>query len=386
MRKYQHIQENLINQIEEGNYSIGEKLPAVRKLAKMFEVNTMTVHHAIKELADLHLVESRQGDGTYVLRRYPLKEKKTLQMTGEEILTFSSHSWEKMMNLHEGTYLTLFAATEEAATYGWKLNVEEFPPECNQLEFIKNVLSEKKPSGVLLLGLGPLQNTRTALKDCVELDIPVVSMNANCRSEQFGVSSVGIDCMEGGNLAAEYLLENGVENAAAIYFSEYSGGGQFMAVQGARATFLEAGITEANFSIYGNTRDCMQMSGYRAARDILENNPDCQGLVVAHELLAQGAIEYIKETGRTVGHDFFVAGGPLGVFYDMKNTFGQAYCTDAFWYSYVYENCGREAVKILAAINSGNDLVRRIRISPHCVAQKTILEREKNVKNNILFN
>jgi DNA-binding LacI/PurR family transcriptional regulator len=113
----------------------------------------------------------------------------------------------------------------------------------------------------------------------------------------------------------------------------------------------------------------------------LKNRPSCKGFVIAHELLAQGSIEYLLEAGKKIGEDFFVSGGPLKVFYDESDYLGQAYDPRAFWFSYPWAKCGMEAVKRLASIRSGDDSPQRVRVDPIIVSTKEIERRELNAKN-----
>ena len=52
--------------MEEGHFRDGDKLPPERALAESFGVSRSSVREAIRALAEKGLLESRQGDGTYV--------------------------------------------------------------------------------------------------------------------------------------------------------------------------------------------------------------------------------------------------------------------------------------------------------------------------------
>ncbi len=56
------IQENIANKL----YIPGDKLPTERKLAEQYGVSRIPVREAIKILAEMGLVESRHGSGTFV--------------------------------------------------------------------------------------------------------------------------------------------------------------------------------------------------------------------------------------------------------------------------------------------------------------------------------
>jgi GntR family transcriptional repressor for pyruvate dehydrogenase complex len=57
------VADRLVTAIAVGVYSPGEQLPPERELAAMLEVSRVTVRQALKQVADLGLIESRRGRG-----------------------------------------------------------------------------------------------------------------------------------------------------------------------------------------------------------------------------------------------------------------------------------------------------------------------------------
>jgi DNA-binding FadR family transcriptional regulator len=53
--------------IKKGTFKIGEKIPSEPDLVKAFEVSRNTIREAVQSLIQAGVLESRQGDGTYVL-------------------------------------------------------------------------------------------------------------------------------------------------------------------------------------------------------------------------------------------------------------------------------------------------------------------------------
>jgi DNA-binding FadR family transcriptional regulator len=53
--------------IKNGTFKIGEKIPSEPELVKAFEVSRNTIREAIQSLIQAGVLESRQGDGTYVI-------------------------------------------------------------------------------------------------------------------------------------------------------------------------------------------------------------------------------------------------------------------------------------------------------------------------------
>jgi GntR family transcriptional repressor for pyruvate dehydrogenase complex len=66
-RAYEDIVKQIRALIEKGKLKKGDQLPTERELTDTFKVSRATVREAIRTLESMRLVESRQGDGTYVL-------------------------------------------------------------------------------------------------------------------------------------------------------------------------------------------------------------------------------------------------------------------------------------------------------------------------------
>jgi len=64
--RYDEIAEELQEMIRTGRFRVGEKIPPERTLAETFKVSRTCIRQALQALTERHLLESRQGDGTYV--------------------------------------------------------------------------------------------------------------------------------------------------------------------------------------------------------------------------------------------------------------------------------------------------------------------------------
>jgi GntR family transcriptional repressor for pyruvate dehydrogenase complex len=63
---YHEIVEQIKALISEGRINPGDRLPPERELAELFRASRNSVRDAIRVLEQMGLIESRQGDGTYV--------------------------------------------------------------------------------------------------------------------------------------------------------------------------------------------------------------------------------------------------------------------------------------------------------------------------------
>jgi GntR family transcriptional repressor for pyruvate dehydrogenase complex len=66
-RAYEDVVSQIRALIEEGRLKQGDQLPTERDLSETFKVSRATIREAIRTLESQKLVQSRQGEGTYVL-------------------------------------------------------------------------------------------------------------------------------------------------------------------------------------------------------------------------------------------------------------------------------------------------------------------------------
>lgn len=66
MSAYEKVYNHLRQQIIEGHYASGQRLPAERELSEQFGVSRITTRHAVRLLSEQGLVERFQGRGTFI--------------------------------------------------------------------------------------------------------------------------------------------------------------------------------------------------------------------------------------------------------------------------------------------------------------------------------
>jgi GntR family transcriptional repressor for pyruvate dehydrogenase complex len=66
-RAYEDVVAQIRALIDDGRLKQGDQLPTERELSETFRVSRATIREAIRTLESTKLVQSRQGDGTYVL-------------------------------------------------------------------------------------------------------------------------------------------------------------------------------------------------------------------------------------------------------------------------------------------------------------------------------
>lgn len=63
---YEEIAEIIIEEIKEGTYKQGDKLPSIQSLAKSYGVGQASIREALNALRVVGLVEIRHGEGTFI--------------------------------------------------------------------------------------------------------------------------------------------------------------------------------------------------------------------------------------------------------------------------------------------------------------------------------
>lgn len=67
VRVYEEIVSQITSLILNGDLKVGDRLPSERELCEQFDVGRNSVREATRALATARLVESRQGEGTFVI-------------------------------------------------------------------------------------------------------------------------------------------------------------------------------------------------------------------------------------------------------------------------------------------------------------------------------
>ena len=76
--------------------------------------------------------------------------------------------------------------------------------------------------------------------------------------------------------------------------------------RGAEMAYMKAGFKKESLVV--EIADFVPEDGYKAAKKILKEYPETDGILCASDIMAIGAIEAVREAGRTVGKDIGVAG------------------------------------------------------------------------------
>ncbi|MEW6227232.1 MAG: GntR family transcriptional regulator [Bacillota bacterium] len=119
---YTLIKDRLLEQLEQGVYKEGERLPSEDELARRFGTSRVTLREALRVLEESGYVLRRQGVGTFVRKRRP-----TPAWTGLERLTTLAEVIETQGHKY-GVYEVLVSIEEASPQEARKLEIEVGEP------------------------------------------------------------------------------------------------------------------------------------------------------------------------------------------------------------------------------------------------------------------
>jgi len=82
---YYQLKEFIQNEIESGNYNIGDKLPTEKEFCEKFDLSRITVRNALKDLENKGLVIRKRSHGTFVSMPQLIQGPKDLKSFTEDI-------------------------------------------------------------------------------------------------------------------------------------------------------------------------------------------------------------------------------------------------------------------------------------------------------------
>ena len=84
--QYERVKEYILAGIHRGQWAEGTKIPSENELATQFSLSRMTANRAIRELAEMGVLDRVQGKGTFVSAPRPLQSVLKIHGINQEIL------------------------------------------------------------------------------------------------------------------------------------------------------------------------------------------------------------------------------------------------------------------------------------------------------------
>lgn len=133
--------------------------------------------------------------------------------------------------------------------------------------------------------------------------VPNVFVGRPLSASDDDVQYVDTDNTAGGRIATEHLVQRGCRRIATIAGPQDMSAG-IDRLAGWRQAMAAAGLDDSAV-VHG---DFTLTSGARAARDLLHDHPDVDGIFIASDLMAAGALGVLAELGKEVPRDVAVVG------------------------------------------------------------------------------
>ncbi|MGA3563718.1 LacI family DNA-binding transcriptional regulator [Melissospora conviva] len=179
-------------------------------------------------------------------------------------------------------------------------------------ERVEHHLTSQHIDGVLLLSLHDDDPLPTLL---AERDLPTVLGGRPARMLRPGAQPahfVDVDNADGARQAVEYLFDRGCRRVATIAGPQDMGAG-LARLAGYRDAMRARGVA-VNPGLIAHG-DFSEESGQARMRELLAAQPDLDGVFIASDLMAFGALRALREAGRRVPEDVAVVGfddAPIG--------------------------------------------------------------------------
>ena len=208
----------------------------------------------------------------------------------------------------KGNYNELFDALliviqSRVADTQYTLIVDYIDESENEVRRALRLCREKKPQGILFLG----GNEDHFQESFHQIHVPCVLVTSSAAHLSFdNLSSVTSDDTLAAAMAIEGLLELGHRNVAVIGGHRTYSDITRLRYQGCVQAFLEKGISFREEQ-YETARFTFA-EGYRAARALLQRNPELTALFAMSDVMALGAIRALADAGKRVPEDISVIG------------------------------------------------------------------------------
>lgn len=212
---YLQIEEQMISFFRQNQFEYGEKLPTEHQLMKKYSVSRTTIRKTLEILKNKGLINKNQGSGTFYTGRpaHSTQEKKgkTLGLVNYFLMDY--------------IYTEILRGIDEEATAnGYSLIVaNSYSSDEKQYEAIKRLI-EQKVDGLILEPTHSLQivQNHPILELLESSGIPVVTTHWGISSKS--LSTVTLDDIYGGRLAARYLIDKGHRDVGYIYKKDIQAG------------------------------------------------------------------------------------------------------------------------------------------------------------------
>jgi LacI family transcriptional regulator len=273
----------------------------IRDVAKAAGVSITTVSRAFNGYADVSLETKRKifaiakelgYQPSAVARGLVMRKTHTIGLVVEDL--------GKSRSGHHFMFDILCGVHDRASELGYDMILFSVSSAQQKETSYADLCKARQVDGAILMGI---KLDDVYLQDILSSNIPCVMIDVPFVGSLFG--SVSSEHMQGAKSAVEHLIRLGHRHIGFINGHQQAAVSQER-FEGYRQALEEAGIPfDANYVFYGHFE---QADGYRGVMELEKRAPEITAYFCASDLMALGAVNYLRSTGRNVPEDVSVVG------------------------------------------------------------------------------
>ncbi len=295
MKKYEIVQKKILDWIAAGDYSQGDRLPPILKIAEKLNISDQPVRKAIRELSKRGVIEAHKGRGLFItgVREYSRK-----------ILILSSINPDMNDNFFTNWYFReLYQGILDTAR---EMEVElrlHLLDRFEDANLILKAFHEENYVGIILIGNVPPDIVNVLMKHIDLFRFVAVS------NEGAGlpVNSIGIDYEPGIMAVLDRIYELGHRNIGFLYGRNVSSMWSHLERFRIFVKFCQKKNIPLSSTVMLETGGD-QLDGFRAANQILDMHPEVTVIFCGTDERAKGVLQALIDRKLTPGADISVAG------------------------------------------------------------------------------
>ncbi|WP_410513501.1 LacI family DNA-binding transcriptional regulator [Paenibacillus sp. BR2-3] len=333
----------------------------IKDIAKAAGVSVTTVSRALNGYSDVNedtrlkirnIADQLGYSPNMAARSLISKKTKTLGLLLSNVTRDSSKD-----NI---AYEVLCGINDRSGELDYDLVLFSTTPQKQRVKSYKTLCQERGVDGVIIMGI---RLDDPYLTEIVSSDIPCVLIDITLQGPNVGY--VTSDNTNGALTAVTHLLESGHRHIAMINGHTQADvsllrlEGYRQALENYGIPFDESLVVDGLFSEHG---------GKEAAFKILSSRPDVTAFFCASDLMALGALQSVKESGKLVPEDISIIG--------FDNIDLTAYCTPALTtiHQHKYE-LGYHAAQILIDLLETQQAIHHIMLATELIQRDSVCKR-----------
>ncbi len=307
--KYAVVQEWIKSEINKGTYKNGEKMLSENELMEKFNFSRQTIRLAISNLENQGYLEKIKGSGTYVRIKGNNSTKETRNI-GVIITYLDEYIFPEIIKGIEN----VLSENNYNITLGITYNKVE------KETSILNSLINKKVDGIIVEGTkSAIPNPNKEIYAQLKKNIPCVFINGGYPEVDIPLCSM--NDVEGGYIAANYLIERGHKKIGAVFKSDdMPGHKRYEGFMNAMHRY-NIPIDEKNILWY-TTEDLEFLFKGEADNILLKRFEGCTGIVCYNDQMALNIIRFLERNNIKPFEDVSVIGfdnSTLSKFLDLTS-------------------------------------------------------------------